>query len=190
ADAFEAMIRMLQGMLGTFHERNPLRRGMPKEEIRSRSGVAARPFEEIVARAAANGSLEVQGDIVKLPEHEVHFTDAQRLRIDRYLGALRANPHTPPPPADFGIESELAIALAEVGEVVRVDENIVFARETFDDVQRQVLEIIARDNRITLSQFRDHFGSSRKYAQAVLEYLDDRHVTRRVGDERVRYSGG
>jgi selenocysteine-specific elongation factor len=73
---------------------------------------------------------------------------------------------------------------------VRVDENIVFARETFDEIQREVLEIIAREQRITLSQFRDHFGSSRKYAQAVLEYLDDRHVTRRVGDERVRYTGG
>lgn len=190
ADAFDAFIRLLHGMLATFHERNPLRRGMPKEEIRSRSGIAARPFEEIVARAAANGTLAVDGDILKLPEHEVRFTDAQRQRIDRYLGALRANPHTPPPPSDFDIEPELAIALAEVGEVVRVDENIVFARETFDDVQRQVLEIIARNNSITLSQFRDHFGSSRKYAQAVLEYLDDRHVTRRVGDERVRYSGG
>jgi selenocysteine-specific elongation factor len=190
ADAFDALIRLLRGMLTTFHERQPLRRGMAKEEIRSRSGIAARPFEEIVARAAANGELTVDGDVLKLPEYEVRFTGAQRQRIDRYLGALRANPHTPPPPSEFGIEPELAIALAEVGEVVRVDENIVFARDTFDDIQRQVLDLIARDKSITLSQFRDHFGSSRKYAQAVLEYLDDRHVTRRVGDERVRYSGG
>jgi len=190
SDAFDRLVRQLRDMLAIFHERNPLRRGMAKEEIRSRSGVPARAFEEIVARASANGSLSVDGDILKLPEHEVRFSEVQRQRIDRYLDALRANPHTPPPPSEFGIEPELAIALAEVGEVVRVDDNIVFARETFDDIRRQVLEIIERDKRITLSQFRDHFSSSRKYAQAVLEYLDDRHVTRRVGDERVRYMGG
>jgi selenocysteine-specific elongation factor len=38
---------------------------------------------------------------------------------------------------------------------------------------------------ITLAQVRDLFGTSRKYAQAILEYLDETRVTRRVGDERV-----
>jgi selenocysteine-specific elongation factor len=190
SDAFDALIRQLHQTLATFHERNPLRRGMAKEEVRSRNGIAARMFEEILARASANGDLTVEGDILRLPEHEIRFTADQRRRIDRYLAALRANPHTPPPPSEFGIEAELAIALAETGEVVRVDEHIVFARETFNEIQRDVLEIISREQRITLAQFRDHFGSSRKYAQAVLEYLDDRHVTRRVGDERVRYTGG
>jgi selenocysteine-specific elongation factor len=190
ADAFEALIRQLRTSLGAFHARQPLRRGMAKEEVRSRSGIASRMFEEILARAAAGGEIVAEGDILRLPEHEIRFTPDQRQRVDRYLTALRANPHTPPPPSEFGIEPELAIALAETGEVVRVDDNIVFARETFDEIQRQVLEIIAREQRITLSQFRDHFGSSRKYAQAVLEYLDERRVTRRVGDERVRYTGG
>jgi selenocysteine-specific elongation factor len=149
ADAFEALIRQLRNTLGAFHERQPLRRGMAKEEVRSRSGIAARMFEEILARGAGNQEIAVEGDILRLPEHEIRFTPDQRQRIDRYLTALRANPHTPPPPSEFGIEPELAIALAETGEVVRVDDNIVFARETFDEIQREVLEIIAREQRIT-----------------------------------------
>jgi selenocysteine-specific elongation factor len=39
---------------------------------------------------------------------------------------------------------------------------------------------------MTLAQFRDHFGTSRKYAQATLEHLDRLKFTRRVGDDRVR----
>ncbi|MCD6027878.1 MAG: selenocysteine-specific translation elongation factor, partial [Thermomicrobiales bacterium] len=39
---------------------------------------------------------------------------------------------------------------------------------------------------MTLAQFRDHFGTSRKYAQAALEHLDRLKYTRRVGDDRVR----
>ncbi len=190
ADAFDVTVDSLTRMLASFHERNPLRRGMGKEEVRSRTGIAARAFEEILALAAARGALTVEGDVLKLSSHVVTFTPEQRARIDRYLAALRDNPHTPPSPSDFDISADLAIALAETGEVVRVDENVVFARDTFDDIQRQVLVMIDQQGSITLSQFRDHFGSSRKYAQAVLEYLDDRRVTRRVGDERVKYSGG
>lgn len=189
-DSFAITTREIGVMLAAFHQRNPLRRGMPKEEIRSRMGLNGRAFEEIITRAAGDGQIAIDGDVLRLPSHEIRFTLEQRQRIDRYVTALRADPHTPPRPSEFGIEPDLAKALSEIGEVVRVDDNIVFARDTFDDIQRQVLQIIDAKGNITLSEFRDHFGSSRKYAQAVLEYLDDRRVTRRVGDERVRYSGG
>ncbi len=189
-DAFSVTVSEIERMLETFHQRSPLRRGMAKEEVRSRIGLPARAFEEIVQRAAVDGRFSPNGEVLRLPSHEIQFTTEQRERIDRYVRAMRADPNTPPPPSEFGIEPDLAMALAETGEVVRVDENIVFARDTFDDIQREVLRIIDQQGTITLSQFRDHFGSSRKYAQAVLEYLDDRRVTRRVGDERVRYLGG
>ncbi len=90
-------------------------------------------------------------------------------------------------PAEFGIELEVAIALAETGEVIRADENIIFSQVAFEDIKRRVLEQIDQTGSISLAQFRDHFGSSRKYAQAVLEYLDQQRITRRVGDERIRY---
>jgi selenocysteine-specific elongation factor len=36
-----------------------------------------------------------------------------------------------------------------------------------------------------VGQVRDGFNTSRKYALALLEYLDDQRITKRVGDERV-----
>ena len=41
------------------------------------------------------------------------------------------------------------------------------------------------EGEISLAGFRDRLGTSRKYAQAWLEYADDAGVTRRVGDARV-----
>jgi selenocysteine-specific elongation factor len=38
---------------------------------------------------------------------------------------------------------------------------------------------------ISLAEVRDLFGTTRKYAQAFLEHLDERRITRRVGDTRV-----
>ncbi|HEX5164327.1 MAG TPA: SelB C-terminal domain-containing protein, partial [Thermomicrobiales bacterium] len=56
------------------------------------------------------------------------------------------------------------------------------------EIQGETLRLIDEHGSLTLAQFRDHFGSSRKYAQAVLEYFDQQRITRRVGDARVRGS--
>jgi selenocysteine-specific elongation factor len=73
--------------------------------------------------------------------------------------------------------------------VVRVGEGVVYAPETFAAIRRDVVALLERDGSLTLAGFRDHFATSRKYAQATLEYLDQIRVTRRVGDVRVRFAG-
>lgn len=190
SDALRALGASLARLLSAYHERHPLRRGMPREEARSRLGLPPRAFDEVVAALARQGEIVEEADTVRLPHHQIRFTPEQQARIDRYLAALRSQPYSPPSPAEFELEPELVAALVDTGAIVRVDEGIVFARETFEEIQRAVLELIDRQGSLTLAQFRDHVGTSRKYAQAVLEYLDQRRVTRRVGDARVRYGHG
>ena len=43
----------------------------------------------------------------------------------------------------------------------------------------------SEDNTFTLAEFRDAHATSRKYAMAVLEYLDKKKITKLVGDRRV-----
>jgi selenocysteine-specific elongation factor len=176
----------IQKMLGEYHQKNPLRKGMAKEEVRSRIDMPQRAFEELVARAADAEAIVDEGNVIRRPQHEIRFSPEQRQRIDRYLDALQSQPFSPPSPSQFDLDTELVMALNEAGEVVRIDESIVFTHKAFDDMKRQVLELIDQHESITLAQFRDHFGTSRKYAQAVLEYFDHQRITRRVGDERVR----
>jgi selenocysteine-specific elongation factor len=183
---YRDMLDRIQKMLGEYHQKNPLRKGMPKEEVRSRIDMAQRAFEELIARASDSGAIADEGNVIRKPKHEIQFTAEQRQRIDRYLQALQEQPFSPPSPSQFNLDNELVMALNETGEVVRIDESIVFTRQAFQDMQQQVLDLIEQHGSITLAQFRDHFGTSRKYAQAVLEYFDHIRVTRRTGDERVR----
>ena len=46
-------------------------------------------------------------------------------------------------------------------------------------------QTVAREGSVTVGGMRDRFGSSRKYALAFLEHLDERRVTRREGEGRV-----
>ena len=50
---------------------------------------------------------------------------------------------------------------------------------------KRVIRHIEDKGAITVAQVRDMFAASRKYALALMEHLDERRVTRRVGDERL-----
>jgi selenocysteine-specific elongation factor len=52
--------------------------------------------------------------------------------------------------------------------------------------------VVVAEGSITLSRLRDELGTSRKYAQALLEHLDAARVTRRREDDSrvLRASSG
>ena len=63
--------------------------------------------------------------------------------------------------------------------------DVVFLPETYQAAVARVREVIQRDGQITAAQVRDMFNTSRKYALALLEHLDEIGVTKRVGDARI-----
>ena len=75
--------------------------------------------------------------------------------------------------------------LLDEGRLVRTGGGIVYRREDFERMTDAVRTHIEENGSISLAETRDLFGTSRKYAQAVLEELDMRRITRREGDVRL-----
>jgi selenocysteine-specific elongation factor len=65
---------------------------------------------------------------------------------------------------------------------VRVARNLHFSPEPLAELEARVIAICERDGSATIASVRDELGTSRKYAQALLEHLDGEKITRRVGD--------
>jgi selenocysteine-specific elongation factor len=61
----------------------------------------------------------------------------------------------------------------------------LFLSETYEELESRIRAHLEREGTITLAQTRDLFKTTRKYAQALLEHLDEIGVTKRTGDERV-----
>src|SRR4051812_44105054 len=76
-------------------------------------------------------------------------------------------------------------ALEHAGQAVRVGRNLHFDPEALDRIISRVLAICEREGAATIAGVRDELGTSRKYAQVVLEHLDAAKITRRRGDEHV-----
>ncbi|MEE8519363.1 MAG: SelB C-terminal domain-containing protein, partial [Dehalococcoidia bacterium] len=68
-------------------------------------------------------------------------------------------------------------------------EGVVFDAPTYQRLAGQVTDHLREHGKVTVAEVRDLLGTSRKYALALLEHLDDEKVTRRQGDERVLLQG-
>ena len=117
------------------------------------------------------------------------LSSSQQAAIDRTMTAFAAAPFAPPNAGEslalLGGDEALLEMLIEQGRLVRVGGEVLFRSEDFAVMSAQVQEHIRAHGSLTLAEARDLFQTSRKYAQALLEELDARRITRRVGETRV-----
>ena len=62
--------------------------------------------------------------------------------------------------------------------------QICVHREVYAQVSRRLAEHFAQREELTLAEFRDQLGTSRKYALALLEYWDKTKALKKEGDLR------
>ena len=182
AAGFEALAGRAVAAAQAFVDEHPLRPGIPKEELRSRLGLPAKAFAGLEARLSDEARLITRDGALDVAGRQVTLTAEQASQADAFLERLRA---AGTKPDSASVDPELALYLESSGRIVRAAEGIYFDADTHAAMVEQVRAAIRERERITLAEVRDLFGSSRKIAQAFLEDLDRRQVTRRVGDNRV-----
>jgi selenocysteine-specific elongation factor len=158
--------------------------GMPREELRSRLNLTGEGLDAGLAAASSEALAVAQAGSVRLADHTPALAQNQERAVRQVLDAFAAAPYSPPAP---DLEPELLGWMLEQGKIVRVSDDVAFLPATYDEMIAWVRGQIAAAGSVTVAQFRDRFGSSRKYALALLEHLDERKITRRAGDARVLY---
>lgn len=183
--AYEQIVQQLLSVLEKYHQLNPLKLGMPREELRTRLEI---PFSSFVPLMESLAQIVVDHDIVRLVTHEVYFTPAQQKQIAALNTILGERPYSPPSfreSVDI-VGEEILYALLELGQIVRVQPDVIFSSRAYREMTDAVIQIIDERGEIAANELRDRFGTTRKYAIGLLDHLDEINVTRRVGDVRVR----
>jgi len=183
ADGWTSLERQALTAVRSYHTQFPLRLGMPREELRSRLKISPSNYNAVMARFVDEEVLFEEGNLVRLPAHEVVFSPEQQAEVNRLMAELAANPFAPNIGSLPG--PDLLNALADRRQIIRISDSVIFSNETYHEMLERIMTHLRTHGKITVAEVRDMFGTSRKFALALMEYLDDKKVTRRVGDERV-----
>jgi selenocysteine-specific elongation factor len=173
-------------LVAAYHQNFPLRRGIPREELKSRLKLQPRLFNALLIQHASRNALNVTATYISLPSHEVRFDNGQQAKVQALLRKFAASPYTPPSVKECQAEAgeEILNALIEMGKLATVSQEVIFRREDYDAMVAKIKSTLAQNGQISLAEVRDLFNTSRKYAQALLEHLDATGVTMRDGDFR------
>jgi len=184
---WRTLAEKIRTLLSEYHRQYPLRAGLPREELKSRLGLAPRVFERVLERAALENILVANEDVVRQPDFVVTFTPELQKKIDALLAQFHRAPYTPPSAqdAEAAIGIEAVNALVAQGTLVRLNDQVLLTPQALQTMHAWVVATIQTHGEVTVAQVRDHFNTSRKYAVALLEYFDEKRVTKRVGDARV-----
>ena len=169
-----------------YHLSFPLRRGMPREELKSRMRLQSRVFTGILNWLVANQKIHEAGPLVKIAGHQIRFTPAQERAVELLLSRFATAPYSPPTVKECQVEvgEDVYQALVDSGRLVPVAVDVVFGKDGYEQMVAELKSILAKQDTVTAAQIRDHFNTSRRYALAFLEYLDLQGVTVREGDSR------
>ncbi len=177
----------IQEALKTFYDHYPLRQGMPRERLKSQLNLDSDLFDVLIKRMANEGVIEASGADVKILGHEISYTQEQKKNIKALLDQFDDQPYTPPSVKQSleVVGEEVLNALIETAELVQLNEDVLLQPERYEEMRDTVIEHIKSQGSITLAELRDKFDTSRKYAVAVLEHMDELGLTARKGDKRI-----
>jgi selenocysteine-specific elongation factor len=188
-DQWDGVQSRVIASLEAYHEAQPLRRGMPKEELRSRTSIPADLFAEALGQLADERRIVDRGGEVALSSHKLLLSTEQETLLGGFLAELESQPFNPPPLAELLRRHPLTPALLQYlvadGRIVRLNDDTVFARSAYDEGVRLLRAHLAEHRTLTVAAARDLLGSSRRYVLPLLEWMDAQKITRRVGDDRI-----
>ncbi len=190
--ALAALLDRLSRVLSGFHRAEPLRTGIRPESLRRQLGLDAAELDALLDLAAERGiAVRTNSGLIAEPGYTPQTTKAQRAAIDQLLAAFAREPYTPPSykEAVALVGEDVLSALIEWGELVRVSPDVLLTSNALHEIAAETEHTLAAEGRITIKALRDRFNTSRKYAQAILEYFDSLGITRREGDDHVLRSG-
>ncbi|WP_304341130.1 selenocysteine-specific translation elongation factor [Metaclostridioides mangenotii] len=180
-------------LLGDYHKKYRLRKGMLKEELRSKvaSKFKTRDMDLLLEKLSKEKVIKVTGNIVSLHDFEVKLNDAQKSIATSIKKKLKA----------CGMSSILTIEEvcenhnynevleSMIGEdVEKLDDIYVMDKEIYEKAKDILIDYINKNGEITLGDYRDLVDSSRKNCMIILENFDRNKITKRVENKRVFFN--
>ncbi|MCL5291932.1 MAG: selenocysteine-specific translation elongation factor [Actinobacteria bacterium] len=180
--------------LSAFHKENPLSHGVAKQQLKADlfPKMPEREFDVLLSRLTASGRIILEGALAADPSAKVTLSAEDKALLEKIEERLKESGYSPPEVAELGGELKvedrklvtLLDHLAREKRAVRVSHEFYFGFESVEEAKRLLKERFA-DKEISVSEFRQLLGTSRKYALPLLNYFDTTGLTRRHGEARI-----
>jgi selenocysteine-specific elongation factor len=193
--SYEDLEKKLISLIENYFKENPHRLFMPYVDLRSQFLRLSDPqtFKTIVEDLTRKNIIYQKDSNVGLVGYEIKMKPRDQelaLKIEEiFKKAAFAVPLEEDVRQELGLDrgafKNIMKNLMDKESLIRLNQKVTYHRETVERAQRIVMDLIKRNQSITIAELRNELQLSRKYAQAILEYLDSVGLTKRVEDKHI-----
>jgi len=188
-----AAAREMHAMVERFQQTNPLSGGISRQEMLEQSGLEREFFAAALDGLVAEQKLAISADLVHKAGLRVQYKDEEaesRQQIERaFQTAGLKVPALKQTLAGLKIDQvraqKIVTLLLREKVLVKLSDELVFHHSALEELKKSISARKAIAPQIDVTQFKELFGITRKYAIPLLEFLDRERVTRRAGDARI-----
>jgi selenocysteine-specific elongation factor len=191
---FDALKQKFTEHLNDYHGANPLKAGMPKEELKSKFPLLtdSKIFNQVLNQMIKSQQIVQEENTVRQENHQV-FLGQDQADIRNKIIKTYQNGGLQPPyfreiikelDADAKHVQDVLMLLVEEGRIVKTKDDLYFDAKAVDNLKTKLVEFLKSNGEITTPQFKEMTGVSRKFVIPLIEYFDAKNVTLRVGDSR------
>ena len=180
-------------ILNKYHKQYRLRKGILKEELRSRvdSKLKVKDMDIILNKMAEDKQIKVRDNLVSNYEFEVVFNQKQLSIKKEIENITRKNKLSCLVTKDEICNKNKfyeEVLEALIGDTIqKLDDTYYVDRDIYENMKNELINYLKQNNQITVAQFRDITNSNRKTSIAILEHFDRNRITKRIDDKRVLY---
>ncbi|MDN5352943.1 MAG: selenocysteine-specific elongation factor [Clostridiales bacterium] len=190
---FEAVSESVLKETFAYHKAFPLRRGILLETLRSRiKGLDKNTFKKVVAELTASEQLRVTGNDAALFNRTVDYSPEMNRVKEAIMKAVREADGAPigikalePSTGDKKAFTEMLYHLINIEILVKINEETVMDAAKYLNCRTSLIQTLNESGTITVAEFRDQMGISRKNSVILLEHFDAVHLTKRMEDKRI-----
>ncbi len=184
--------QVIEQELKGYHKTNPLKQGLPKEELKSRLPQIreTKLFNFLLNQLAEQKILVQEKELVRLIDHKVQLKEDQQAVRDALEKVYRQSGLQPPYFKELmekfpkGQPRAVLELMVKEGKLVKVKEDLYFHKEAIEGLKKKMIQWLKEKGELTTPEFKDLTQTSRKYTIPLLEYFDALQVTLRVEDKR------
>ncbi len=184
--------------LEEFHKANPMKRGIEDAPLRTKlpKAMPVQLILRVLADLQQEDIIVTSGQKIAMAGHQVKLSESDKKTIKSIEDTFLKDRFTPPPlekvlpkdPSEKDRFWSVLNLMAEEGTLIEVRPALYFHARAIEELKDRLKSSIQEKGSITVGDFKDLVGASRKYVMPLLEYFDKIHITKRVGDKRVLYS--
>ena len=190
---YEVLSNKSRQTLQNFHKNNAYKKGMNIEEYKSRvfANVPDYAVNPLIESMIKDKKIKQDGLLISAYDFKIEIDNsyaqlsAKIEKVYKDAGVIVPNKDDVLKMFNDKNKQKVIESMITEGTLVMVDKQLLFHKDVFDDCISKMKSFVEENGEITLAQFRDLIGASRKYAVAILEYCDAKKITKKIGDSRV-----